>query len=177
MIFSSETIHLKKAVILILVLIIAFDIISYLSKKINNSKLEIFMFISYYGLFLGYYNQFYQIPREFDAGVNCITTQICDHIFIRNNCIFRNIINCVSYLIFFYTLSIPIIQNDYYSALSYFEQIVLTINFIVLPSTLAYLSYHDNIKHLLSYENVYIYDMENQVEKKYTRNRNGYMQV
>lgn len=175
--FNSETLSFKKAVILILVLIIAFDTISFFGKKINNSKLEIFMFISYYGLFLGYYNQFYLIPRELDTDGFIITTQICDNIFIRNNCIFRNIINCVSYLIFFYTLSIPIIQNDYYSALTYYEQVALTINFVVLPSTLTYISYHDNIKHFLSYDNVHIYDIENQIEKKYTRTINGYMQV
>lgn len=177
MAFNTDNQNFKKVAMFIIILLIAFNMISFFGNKINNSKSEVFMFVLYYILFLDYYSQFYPIAQESYDDRLIITTQICDNIFMRYNCILRNIINLVSYLIFFYTLLIPVFQNNYYLQLSYYEQIALTLNFIALPFTLSYISHHDNIEKIFSYQNVCIYDIETNEEKKYKKDRNGYFQV
>jgi hypothetical protein len=159
----------SKITILILISLITCNIVSYFNHKADNSKFEILLFLSYYLLFLIYYNQFYNISIN--------TIQLYDNIFLKNNCILRSVINLISYVIFFYTLLIPFFKHDFYTQKSYYEQIIFTINFCVLPFTLSYISYHDNIKQFLLYDNVFIYDEENNQNKKYTRNTDGYSQV
>lgn len=170
----------KGVSIVVLNLLIIFNIISYLYNKVDNSKFEIFLFLAYYVLFLIYYKQFYYILTEEKSPHNnsiTIKTEYCDKLFEKDICIIRSVVNLISYVIFLYSLLISNLKRDYYLKLTQYEQTSLTINFLIMPITLSYISYHNNIKKILLYDNMSIYDEENGENKKYTQNKDGYVEI